>query len=175
MLNRGGANLNHIEGYKLETEGFEKYEPVITRLLSAEKVELITRSVLDTECGIDAIANIQKQHYFVSLRFRQTNKDYNSFTTSRHITTFGNELKKWLINKVRPDFFIQITEIGNSIRIIEVNVDSFILFVQKLIKDNTLQAYWNENLKSYEFKLDNILQGDNGIRNYLVDKSQVFT
>jgi len=78
MYNRGGLNLDYDKGFIIEAEKFEIYKPIIMRLLTASNIELTSRTILDTECGIDAIAKINSQHYFIGLRFRETNKDYNS-------------------------------------------------------------------------------------------------
>ena len=168
MTNRGGNNLDYKEGFQKEAEGFIKYEVLLKRLLTASNIELVTRGMLDKECGIDAIARIEKQHYFISLRFRKTNRDYNSFTLSRNIKDNSSEIKKWLTNKVRPDFYIQISETNKGTRVIEVNVDSFNLFVKKLIKDNTLESYYNQALMAYEFSLKDLKQSEHGIRNILL-------
>jgi len=165
MTNRGGSNLDYKEGFQKEAEGFIKYERLLKRLLTASNIELLTRGMLDKECGVDAIARIQKQHYFISLRFRKTHRDYNSFTLSRYIKENSSELKKWLTNKVRPDFFIQISETNKGTRVIEVNVDSFNLYIKKLIKDNTLESYYNQDLMAYEFSLKDLKQSEHGIRN----------
>ncbi len=165
MTNRGGSNLDYKEGFQKEAEGFIKYERLLKRLLTASNIELLTRGMLDKECGVDAIARIQKQHYFISLRFRKTHRDYNSFTLSRYIKENSSELKKWLTNKVRPDFFIQISETNKGTRVIEVNVDSFNLYIKKLIKDNTLESYYNQALMAYEFSLKDLKQSEHGIRN----------
>jgi hypothetical protein len=175
MYNRGGLNLDYDKGFIIEAEKFEIYKPIILRLLTASNIELTSRTILDTECGIDAIAKINIQHYFIGLRFRKTNKDYNSITLSRHISDNVSEIKKFLYNKVKPDFFISITELKNEIRIVEVNIDSFKLYLKKLIKDNDLENFYNSNLMAYEFSLKDFEQSEHGIRNFLIKKNKVYT
>lgn len=174
MLNRGGLNLDYNKGFQIEAEKFTLFKPTLLRLLTASNIELVTRGMLDTDCGIDAIAKIDNQHFFIGLRFRKTLKDYNSITLSRHYSEFGSEIKKLLYNKVKPDFFIQITELKDMIRITEINIDSFNLYLQYLIKNNQLENHYNEKLKAYEFKLDTFENGDHGIRNFLIENYKVY-
>jgi|688.fasta_scaffold51999_12 hypothetical protein len=175
MLNRGGLNLDYNKGFQIEAEKFTLFKPTLLKLLTASNIELVTRGMLDTDCGIDAIAKIDNQHFFIGLRFRTTLKDYNSITLSRHFKDNASEIKKFLFNKVRPDFFIQITEVNNDVRITEINIDAFIMYLQFLIKNNQLENHYNEKLKAYEFKLKNFELGEHGIRNYLIEKNKVFT
>lgn len=175
MNNRGGLNLDYSKGFQIELEKFNAFKSILKKTLTASDIELITRGMLDKECGIDAIAKIDNQHFFIGLRFRKTLKDYNSITLSRHYLEFGSEIKKLLYNKVRPDFFIQITELKDMIRITEINIDSFNFYLKYLIKNNQLENHYNEKLKAYEFMLDTFENSDHGIRNYLIDKSKVFT
>lgn len=174
MHNRGGLNLDYSKGFQIEAEKFNTFKPILKKTLTASDIELTTRGMLDKKCGIDAIAEIDKQLFFIGLRFRKTLKDYNSITLSRHYSEFGSEIKKFLYNRVRPDFFIQITELKDMIRITEINIDSFNLYLKYLIKNNLLENYYNEKLKAYEFKLDTFENGDHGIRNGLIEKSKVF-
>ena len=175
MLNRGGLNLDYSKGFQIEAEKFTLFKPTLLRLLTASNIELVTRGMLDTDCGIDAITKIDNQHFFIGLRFRTTLKDYNSITLSRHFNDNASEIRKFLYNKVKPDFFIQITEVNNDIRITEINIDAFIMYLQYLIKNNQLENHYNEKLKANEFKLDTFENSEHGIRNYLIDKSKVFT
>ena len=64
---------------------------------------------------------------------------------------------------------------NNDVRITEINIDAFIMYLQFLIKNNQLENHYNEKLKAYEFKLNNFELGEHGIRNYLIEKSKVFT
>jgi hypothetical protein len=170
MLNRGGLNLDYSKGFQIEGNKFIEYKHIILKLLTAEDIELTSRSVLDTRCGIDAIATINKQQYFIGLRFRKTNKDYNTITFSRHYTDVASELKKFLNNRVKPDFFISISEVNNKLRIVEVNIDSFVMYIKTLLINNQLDNFYNERLMAYEFDLNNFQQLEHGIRNYLIDK-----
>ena len=69
MLNRGGLNLDYNKGFQIEAEKFTLFKPTLLRLLTASNIELVTRGMLDTDCGIDAIAKIDNQHFFIGLRF----------------------------------------------------------------------------------------------------------
>lgn len=169
MLNRGGFNLDYDKGFLIEAEKFNNFKHLILQLLTASNIELITRGMLDKECGIDAVAKIDNQHFFIGLRFRKTKIDYNSITFSRNIKDRASEINKFLYNKIRPDFFIQITELNNSLRIIEINIDSFKLYLKKLIKHDQLENHYNENLNAYEFKLKSFENGEHGIRNIFIN------
>jgi hypothetical protein len=169
LNNRGGVNLDYYKGFIIEADKFNLFKPTLLKLLTATDIELITRSMLDKECGIDAIAKIDSQHFLIGLRFRKTLIDYNSITLSRHFNDPNSEIKKFLYNKIRPDFFIQITEINNSLRITEINIDSFNFYLKYLIKHNLLESYYNTNLKAYEFQLGNFKTGEHGIRNILIN------
>ncbi|WGK94261.1 MULTISPECIES: hypothetical protein [Flavobacterium] len=179
--NRGGFNLDYSDGFNIEAENFIKYKSILQRLLTASNIELVTRGMMDKECGIDAIAKIESQHYFIGLRFRKTKRDFNSITLSRHINDSASEVKKFLRNRLRPDFFIQITELINHIRITEVNIDAFNLFLEKAFKDGILEKYYNKKLLAYEFPLNDLdsnknkVIGNYGIRNYLIEKDKLFT
>lgn len=175
--NRGGFNLDYNNGFKIESDNFLIYKHILLRLLTASNIELTTRGMMDKECGIDAIAKIDSQHYFIGLRFRKTKIDYNSITLSRHINDSASEVKKFLRNRLRPDFFIQITELKNQIRITEVNIDSFNLFLEKAFKDEILEKYYNKKLLAYEFPLNDLENkaiGNYGIRNFLIEKDKLY-
>lgn len=174
MLNRGGLNLNYKDGFEIEANKFQEFKPIILKLLTATDVELTTRSVLDTRCGIDAIATIKNQQYFLGLRFRKTNKDYNSITFSRHYSDNASELKKFINNRIKPDFFISISEVNTMLRIVEVNIESFVLYIKTLLTNNELDNFYNERLMAYEFNLNKFEQFEHGIRNYFIEKDKVY-
>jgi len=170
MKRKGDLNIPYEKGFLIEAEKFVKYKDALLRLLGASEIELVTRGILDIDCGIDAVAKIDNQAYFISLRFRETNLDYNSFTLSGSLTGYKSELSKWINSRVRPDFFIQITESNLGTRYIEVNVSAFNIYIDSLIKNNELDTKYNSKLNAYEFSLKGHSNLDYGIRNYFKEK-----
>ncbi len=158
MKNRGNNNLEYSEGFKIEAEKFQEYKPILLKTLQAEDIELITRGMLDKLTGLDATALIDGSVFGISLRFRSS--DYNSFTLNRHISDPYSEVHKWTqahTNNLKPIYYIQINErLGNSLRLIRINIDAFSYILQGLIKQDRLEEYYKPHLLAYEFPLKDI-------------------
>lgn len=170
MKNRGKHNLDYEEGFLMEQDKFQTYRPFLLQTLQAEDIELTTRGMLDKVAGLDATALMDGILYGISLRFRS--KDYNSFTLNRHISDPLSEVHKWIkphTTNLKPIFYIQINErLGNSLRLIRVNITAFSFILQELIKEERLEDYYQPHLMAYEFPL----QGKNikGILNTTINK-----
>ncbi|MEG9326551.1 hypothetical protein V6B16_01260 [Salinimicrobium catena] len=170
-MNRGNYNLDYSKGFQIEQNKFEQYKPILLETLQAKDIELITRGMLDKISGLDATALIDGLVYGISLRFR--NKDYNSFTLNRHISDPYSEVHKWLKpneTNMKPIYYIQINErLGNSLRLIRVNIEAFSYYLQYLIKNKELEGFYREHLLAYEFPLDKLNPKYKGILNTIIN------
>jgi len=165
--NRGGDhNLDYDDGFAREHKQFTKYHKHLTQLLQADNLELTTRGLLDQATGTDAVAQIDGLVYGISLRFR--NKDYNSFTLSRHVDDKFSEVRKWMQERtenMKPAWYIQISERNdtNEFRVIRINIDAFGLYLEYLIKSDQLEKHYVPYLKAYEFNIKDLDQRFNGV------------
>lgn len=171
-MNRGNDNLDYAEGFLIEEDKFNEYKNILLETLQAEDVELITRGMLDKLTGVDATALIDSSVYGISLRFRS--KDYNSFTLSRHQSDPYSEVHKWTqahAKNLKPIYYIQINErLDSSLRLIRVNIEAFSYILQKLMKEERLEDYYNSHLKAYEFPLKDI--NYKGIFNQIIENKK---
>ena len=152
-MNRGGLNIDYAQGFKLEEQGFKRYEKAIKHVLSAKYLEPTTRSLVDKATGTDCYANIQGNVVGISLRVR--NKDYNSFTLNRHISDEHSEINKWIKKRtiqIKPAYHLQISPTKDGLKVWRINIDAFSQFIQRLINQSILSSYYNSRLKCYEFK-----------------------
>lgn len=156
--NRGNLNLNYNEGFKIERERFQLLKSTIMHVLGANQLEETTRSLIDLSCGVDAYAEIQGNVYGISLRVRD--KDYNSFTLSRHISDVNSEIHKWTKkrkNRIKASYHIQCNRVElNHYTVFRINIDSFGVYIQYLIKNNELEGFFNHQLLAYEFNYEKI-------------------
>ncbi|WP_155827697.1 hypothetical protein [Gillisia sp. JM1] len=152
-MSRGNNNLKYETGFQIEAEKFTEYKPILLDTLQAEDIELTTRGMLDKVTGCDATALIDGLVYGVSLRFRSS--DYNSFTLNRHITDPYSEVHKWIKphnTNLKPIYYIQINQrYHNELRLIRVNIEAYSVFLQHLVKTDSLEMYWENKLLAYEF------------------------
>ena len=156
-MNRGGLNIDYIEGFKLEELGFKRYYNAIKHVLNATEIESTARTMMDKSTGIDLTAKIQGRCVGVSLRFR--NKDYNSFTLNRHVNDKHSEILKWTSkrnNFIKPAYHVQIAPIENGIKVWRINIDAFSNFINRQIKTSKLISFYNDRLKCYEFPFENV-------------------
>jgi len=164
--NRGGDhNLDYDDGFAREHEQFTKYREHLKKLLQADQIELTTRGLIDKATGTDATAQIDGKVYGISLRFR--NKDYNSFTLSRHIDDRFSEVHKWMLERtenIKPAWYIQIAERGkNEFRVIRINIDAFGLYLEYLIKSDQLEHHYQPHLRAYEFNITDLDERFKGV------------
>ena len=152
MENRGGLNIDYIEGFKLEEKGFKRYYKAIKHVLNATEIESTARTMIDKSTGIDLTAKIQGRCVGVSLRVR--NKDYNSFTLNRHESDKHSEINKWTnkrTNNIKPAYHLQIAPTKNGVKVWRINIDAFSLFIKRQINASSLNSFYNSRLKCYEF------------------------
>lgn len=152
-MTRGGYNLAHKDGFLIETNHFEQYKKELLDMLCADKIEPITRTLLDRAAGIDAVAETKDGIIGISLRYRS--KDFNSFTLSRHITDEHSEVVKWIKDPkgiIKPTYHIQIAEGINYVRITKIQIEPFRAILKALIESGELESFYNKKLEAYEFK-----------------------
>lgn len=157
LNNRGGANIDYVIGYEIESRLFKEYKTMLLKILHATDIELTTRSIIDKNTGTDATAIIENNVYGISLRFR--NGDYNSFTLNRHISDKYSEVHKWLKERnttIKPAYYVQIADTKDYYKMIRINIDAFADHIKYLIKHNQLESCYNSHLKAYEFKLNDL-------------------
>jgi hypothetical protein len=156
-VNRGGLNIDYIEGFKLEEIGFKRYYNAIKHVLNATEIESTARTMIDKSTGVDLTAKIQGNCVGVSLRVR--NKDYNSFTLNRHVNDEHSEILKWTSkrnNFIKPAYHVQIAPIENGVKVWRINIDAFSQFINRQIKTSKLISFYNYRLKCYEFPFENV-------------------
>ena len=155
-MSRGGSNIEYYNGYKMESNLFTRYIPLLKKILQTEVIEITTRSLIDKHTGTDAVAMIQGNLIGISLRFR--NSDFNSFTLSRHITDKVSEIHKWSkprAEDIKPAYFIQISKRRDGrLRVIKVNIDAFGYYLRYLINTDQLEQFYKPKLMAYDFNLD---------------------
>jgi len=157
LSNRGGANIDYVVGYEMESRLFNEYKTMLLRILHATEIELTTRGIIDKNTGTDATAIIENNVYGISLRFR--NGNYNSFTLNRHISDKYSEVHKWLKERnttIKPAYYVQISDAKDYYKMIRINIDAFANHIRYLIKHNQLENCYNSYLKAYEFKLKDL-------------------
>lgn len=150
-----GHNLEYEEGFKLEAYMLDNYSKLIADMVGVAYLEEATRGTLDKKAGIDALG-VFRSNTVTGIALRYRNRDYNSFTLSRHISDEYSEVHKWTNRKqgaITPAHFVQIADKGDYVRIIHVDILAFSYFLQRHMKEGTLQQFWNSNLDAYEFKL----------------------
>jgi len=170
-VSRGGLNIDYAQGFKLEEQGFKRYEKAIKHVLNAKHLECTARSLVDKATGIDCYAQIQG--YIVGISLRVRNKDYNSFTLNRHIDDEHSEVKKWIAqrhNHIKPATHLQIAPTNQGVKVWRINIDAFSLFIQRQINTNNLYSYYNERMRCYEFKHSQV-SGVAGISVFELDNS----
>lgn len=169
-MTRGGNNLDYEKGFQIENKFIQDYQVLIKKVLGASKLEATTRSLVDVACGVDCYAQIQGDIYGVSVRYRE--KDYNSFTLTRHINDRNSEIHKWMRDRgqtIKPKFHVQVNRIDpTTVKVIRVNIDAFGFYLDTLLNRSLLDIqagkkqlhqYYNSNLDAYEFRLtDEVLQ-----------------
>jgi hypothetical protein len=156
-MNRGGLNIDYIEGFKLEEIGFKRYYNAIKYVLNATEIESTARTMIDKSTGVDLTAKIQGHCVGVSLRVR--NKDYNSFTLNRHVNDEHSEILKWTSkrnNFIKPAYHVQIAPIENGVKVWRIDIDAFSQFINRQIKTSKLISFYNNRLKCYEFPFENV-------------------
>lgn len=156
-MNRGGLNIDYIEGFKLEEIGFKRYYNAIKHVLNATEIESTARTMMDKSTGVDLTAKIQGHCVGVSLRVR--NKDYNSFTLNRHESDKHSEIIKWTnkrTNNIKPAYHLQIAPTKNGVKVWRINIDAFSLFIKRQINTSSMDSYFNSRLKCYEFPFENV-------------------
>lgn len=157
LSNRGGANIDYVVGYEIESRLFKEYKTMLLNILHATEIELTTRGIIDKNTGTDATAIIENNVYGISLRFR--NGDYDSFTLNRHISDKYSEVHKWTKERntsIKPAYYVQIADTKDYYKMIRINIDAFANHLRYLIKHNHLESCYNIRLKAYEFKLKDL-------------------
>ena len=172
MKNRGRLNLNYVDGFKEELSTFKEFKDTFTYILNANSLKPLFGTELDLKTGIDALAEIEKHLYGISLRVR--NKDYNSFTLNRHITDPFSEIHKWTLNrgnKLKPSYHIQLARIPgtNKVNTFRLNIDVIGLHLNYLINTNQLEQYFKPHLLAYEFSPGDLKQFDIQFYNEIID------
>ena len=156
--NRGNFNLDYSEGFKIERERFKLLKSTMMNVLGASQLEETSRTLIDLACGIDAYAEIQGNVYGISLRVRD--KDYNSFTLSRHIDDVNSEVRKWTNQrktKIKPAYHIQCNKVSdNQYTVFRINIDAFAVWLKIQIRDSHLEDFYNHQLMAYEFNYEKI-------------------
>ena len=169
-MSRGGFNIDYDTGFKIENDLFYKYSEMLKNIIIATQIEQTTRGIMDKCTGTDAVALIDGNVYGISLRFRSG--DYNSFTLNRHIDDKFSEVAKWIndrCNKIKPAYFIQVSETPFYYKLIRVNIDAFSYYLERLILNNELDKLYNSRLLAYEFKL-NTLKDVAGVFSTIIKK-----
>ena len=161
-----GHNLAYKEGFQAEGWAYLTFSSAIKKVLGATSLERTTRGNLDKLAGVDALATIENRLFPVSLRHRE--RDYSSFTVSRHLSDNASELGKWLESPkgaIKPYFHIQTSRQGERYRLLVVNVEAFANWA----RGQELEDFYSAKLGAYEFKLS-VLPKEVGLRYWWLKK-----
>ena len=162
-----------------------KTKELILDLMGADEYYNISSSFLDKDVGIDGIAKLGKDNIGIALRIRkpQYKKWRYNFTLGHHYNKENSQVHA-VLNSLRgdvlsPNYILQINGVNENgyckeCYAIKVQTDVFANYIKEKRDDHTLDNYYQTNLASYEFVMQDVYQQlTTGVEFYLVENNTI--